>query len=219
MTATRNAATTRARIIAAASDEFGRHGIAGARVDRIARAARINKRMLYHYFGGKAQLYSAVLEAELAAGAFAEAAVGLGERLDAMQLAYAANGGRVRLLTWEALAAERSAIADERERRAEWRARVDRLREEQLAGKLRVACEPAQLELSLLALAMFPFAFPQLTRLIAGRSPDDPEFLAERREFFGALARTLESGQTPAVAGAEASPPAKPRYRLIAKVT
>src|SRR5712691_1278983 len=47
------------RILAAATEEFTKHGIAGARVDRIAAAANSNKAMLYAYFGNKEQLFEA----------------------------------------------------------------------------------------------------------------------------------------------------------------
>src|SRR5450432_2914601 len=50
--ATRNPGRTRERILSAALKEFAAKGFAGARVDTIARRAAINKRMLYHYFGG-----------------------------------------------------------------------------------------------------------------------------------------------------------------------
>lgn len=53
---------TRASILAAATREFAENGIGGARVDSIAERAGINKRMLYHYFGDKEQLYLVVLE-------------------------------------------------------------------------------------------------------------------------------------------------------------
>src|SRR5256885_13813045 len=53
---------TRAAILAAATDEFARYGLGGARVDRIAERARSNKRMLYYYFGSKDALFLAVLE-------------------------------------------------------------------------------------------------------------------------------------------------------------
>ena len=56
----RNAEDTKRRILAAATEEFTRHGIAGARVDRIAAAAHSNKAMLYAYFGNKEQLFEAV---------------------------------------------------------------------------------------------------------------------------------------------------------------
>lgn len=53
---------TRARILRAAVAEFSARGFSGARTARIARRARINVRMLYHYYGGKDALYVAVLE-------------------------------------------------------------------------------------------------------------------------------------------------------------
>lgn len=53
---------TKARILAAAEHIFSEKGPAGARVDEIALAANINKRMLYAYFGNKEALYEAVLE-------------------------------------------------------------------------------------------------------------------------------------------------------------
>ncbi len=52
----------RRRILAAAKQEFAGHGFEGARVDRIAASAEINKAMLYYYFGDKEALYLAVLE-------------------------------------------------------------------------------------------------------------------------------------------------------------
>jgi len=53
---------TRERILAAAVAEFAARGLDGARVDAIARRARANKRMIYHYFGSKDDLYLASLE-------------------------------------------------------------------------------------------------------------------------------------------------------------
>ena len=58
----RNPQRTHAAILEAATDEFAAHGFGGARVDSVARRARANKRMLYHYFGDKEALYLAVLE-------------------------------------------------------------------------------------------------------------------------------------------------------------
>ncbi len=58
----RDAAATQRRILAAATAEFAHHGLNGARVDVIAARARANKRMLYHYFGNKEQLFQRVLE-------------------------------------------------------------------------------------------------------------------------------------------------------------
>ncbi len=52
----------RLRILEAAKQEFAAHGLAGARVDRIAAKAGANKRMLYYHVGKKDDLYLAVLE-------------------------------------------------------------------------------------------------------------------------------------------------------------
>lgn len=59
---TRDADATKARILAAATAEFSRLGLGGARVDEIADKAKANKRMIYHYFGNKEDLFTAVLE-------------------------------------------------------------------------------------------------------------------------------------------------------------
>ena len=61
-TPTRDAEATKARILAAAKAEFARLGLGGARVDEIAEKAKANKRMIYHYFGNKEDLFTAVLE-------------------------------------------------------------------------------------------------------------------------------------------------------------
>jgi TetR/AcrR family transcriptional regulator len=60
------------RILAAAAEAFARDGYGGARINAIARRAATNKRMLYHYFGGKERLYTAVLEDAYAAFRTAE---------------------------------------------------------------------------------------------------------------------------------------------------
>jgi AcrR family transcriptional regulator len=53
---------TRQEILDVALREFARNGYSGARVDDIAAKTRTTKRMIYYYFGGKEQLYIAVLE-------------------------------------------------------------------------------------------------------------------------------------------------------------
>ena len=57
----RNSALTKASILAAGRLEFAERGFEGARVDAIAERAGANKRLLYHYFGNKEDLYRAVL--------------------------------------------------------------------------------------------------------------------------------------------------------------
>ena len=62
-TATRSSEETRRRLLATAMEEFAEHGIAGARVDRIAETAGVNKQAIYAYFGSKESLFDAVYDA------------------------------------------------------------------------------------------------------------------------------------------------------------
>src|SRR5262249_12498322 len=55
--------TTARRIVAAAEEIFAEQGLAGARMDEIARAAKVNKALLYYYFRSKEELHRFVLEA------------------------------------------------------------------------------------------------------------------------------------------------------------
>lgn len=71
---------TRGSILAAAIHEFSLRGYEGARVDAITKRAKVNKRMLYHYFGGKDGLYLAVLEGRYQAIRSAEAELDLTHR-------------------------------------------------------------------------------------------------------------------------------------------
>ncbi|MEU3186032.1 TetR family transcriptional regulator [Streptomyces sp. NPDC006923] len=65
---------TKARLLEAATQEFATYGIAGARVDRIAVSASVNKNLIYVYFGNKEQLfdtvYAAAIEELLSAAPF-----------------------------------------------------------------------------------------------------------------------------------------------------
>src|SRR6059058_40927 len=58
----RDADRSQSTILAAARDEFAEYGLGGARVDRIAERAALNKRLIYYYFEDKEKLFQAVLE-------------------------------------------------------------------------------------------------------------------------------------------------------------
>src|ERR1700686_4316959 len=69
--------TTARRIVATAEEIFAEQGLAGARMDEIARAAKVNKALLYYYFRSKEELYRFVLEtllSQLRAGVGAKGA-------------------------------------------------------------------------------------------------------------------------------------------------
>ncbi len=93
---------TRQRIVAAATTEFAAHGLAGARVDRIAATARSNKAQLYHHVGNKDALFDAAVSTHVAATVdrvplTVDDLPGYAVRL---YDAYLADATLVRLLTW-----------------------------------------------------------------------------------------------------------------------
>src|SRR5882757_17176 len=75
----RPATVSPARILAAAALEFAARGFAGARVDRIARRARVNKAMIYYHFRSKQELYRALLRQTFTMAADRFQAIGAGE--------------------------------------------------------------------------------------------------------------------------------------------
>lgn len=99
---------TRQRLLDAATAEFAEHGLAGARIDRIAQAAGVNKERIYQYFGKKDDLFAAVLDARLRAsmddvpmtGVGADAVGDYAGRLFDHHLA---DGVIPRLVFWEGL--------------------------------------------------------------------------------------------------------------------
>jgi AcrR family transcriptional regulator len=108
----RSPVQTRDKILKAATAEFAQYGLAGARVSRIVTNAEANPRMLYHYFGSKAELYIAVLEEALGALRSQELALdveqlapieGLLQLFDFMNHHFEQNTHLVRLLTTENL--------------------------------------------------------------------------------------------------------------------
>jgi TetR/AcrR family transcriptional regulator len=209
---------TRRSILDAAGVEICRHGPAGARIDAIAEAAGINKRMLYHYFGNKDGLLAAVFGDRF--GSTSERhEVSLSAALIERTRRSAEQPDEIRLLMWEALADTGDDVAGQVERAAAWRDRVDQIGAAQRAGRLAGDVDAAQLALTFAAIAMFPFAFPQLTRLITGLAVTEPGFVAARIEHVAALAALLESKQNDAGKTEPAADAAKPRFRLTANVT
>jgi TetR/AcrR family transcriptional regulator len=191
--ARRNPARTRARILAAALREFSGKGLAGGRVDAIARRAGVNKRMLYHYFGGKEALFHAILRRKLAQQA-RWLATTPDDPADSLPYWFARALGDpawIRLMEWEALERGARPLTGEAERRSAFSHALVRLREHQAEKLVDPDLDPAQLLLSMIALTTFPLAFPQITRLVTGSAPTSPGFRRRRTAFLRLFADRL----------------------------
>jgi AcrR family transcriptional regulator len=190
----RNPQQTQQRILEAALQEFSAKGFAGARVDVIARRARINKRMLYHYFGDKEGLFREVLRRKIAERAawLASAPEEPAERLPVWFQLACRDREWVQLLEWEALQWGEKKVIDEERRQESVGKAVERVRQQQAKGLLDPTLDPGQLLLSMMALTAYPVAFPQLARLATGLSVSDEKFQKQREAFLRQFALLLQ---------------------------
>jgi TetR/AcrR family transcriptional regulator len=189
--AARNPRESQERILDAALKEFAAKGFAGARVDAIARAARINKRMLYHYFGDKEVLFREVIrrKMEKRAAWVASAPEDPTENLPHWFQLACSDPNWVRLLEWEALQWGEGKVIAEEHRREAYASALEHVKDLQSRGVLAADLDAGQLLLSMIALTTYPLAFPQVVRLATGLAPSDPEFKSRREQFlrrFGA---------------------------------
>ena len=199
VTSSRDPVRTRQRILSAAGREFVAKGFAGARVDAIARAAKVNKRMLYHYFGDKEGLYRATLHEGIATNLdlVAAAPPDPADLLPFLFARAAKRGDGIRMLQWEALGAgDRKPIAEE-ERRKAWVEGTERIRDAQRAGLLHQDLDAEYLVLALMALTIFPQAFPQVVRMVTGARLSDAEFQKRQARFLRRLGICLRPSSSP----------------------
>lgn len=148
----RNSEASKERILEAAMAEFSAHGIAGARVDRIAKAAGCNKNLIYIYFENKEKLFTTVLEKNLVRVyqvlAFtSDDPAGYAGRLFDFVIA---NPDLMRLLAWSNL---EQATTDSSERVASRDAKIAELREAQEAGQIAETFSPDFLLTAIMTLA------------------------------------------------------------------
>lgn len=188
------AESTRAAILRAALREFASEGVAGARTDAIARAAKVNKALLYYYFKDKETLYGAALDQ-----AFGELFQRLHEVLDRhlspreKMLAYvgtyfdflAANPHYPRLVHQEMISAGRSGSPHlerivERYMRPVFLRLAGVFEEGKRCGEFREVA-PEQFVPSMIAVVVFYFAGAPMMRMIMGGNPLSPERLGARR--------------------------------------
>ncbi|RJL31594.1 TetR/AcrR family transcriptional regulator [Bailinhaonella thermotolerans] len=183
---------TRDALLCAARAEFAEHGIAGARVDRIAQRAGVNKERIYGHFGNKEKLFDAVMRDALDEVAESVALPG-DDPVDYVGRIYdfhRDNPTVVRLLMWEALHYRQEALPGEAQRVAQSARKV-----ESLARGLGRDPSPdvARLVLTLIGLAVWPNAMPTVARLIVGPEADTPEGKDRMRDHVVEFARAALS--------------------------
>jgi AcrR family transcriptional regulator len=208
-----DAEDTRRRIFAAAAAEFAEHGLAGARVDRIATAARANKQAIYLYYGSKEKLFADILRAKLEE-------VGASTSIEPDALAesvgqifdwYQEHPELIRLLLWEALEACDEPDESERERRDGYRERVHQFVDGGVAQDLpedeRVRAAQ-DLLFTVMGLIAWNFAVPKMCRMVLDEETDQAA-LARRRETVIEVARRLATTPDASKAGSRSKGPGR----------
>jgi AcrR family transcriptional regulator len=184
----------RARILAAAQAEFAGKGLAGARVDEIARRAGANKRMLYHYFGNKEALFLLTLERAYEQIRTAERALNLARlappaamrRLVGFTFDYLAqNPHFITLLNSENLHEARH-LKTSRRIREMHSAMIEMiagvLHRGAAGGDFRAGIDAVQLFISVTGISYFYFSNRHTLSAIFGRDLMAPAAMRERRE-------------------------------------
>jgi TetR/AcrR family transcriptional regulator len=185
---------TRAAILDAAVREFAQEGIAGARIDAIARAARVNKALLYYYYRDKERLYGAALDhvfSGLRQRIFAVLDQGLSPRETILAWAgahfdYVARAGiNPGLLSREMMRAGRHGSPHlQRLARNYFRPVSQRLlavmRQGMASGEFR-RVDPLHFLFSVISMIVFYFSSAPLIRLLRGEDPLAPAQVAARR--------------------------------------
>lgn len=185
-----DASSTRTRLLAAAREEFAAHGIAGARVDRIARLAGVNKERIYGYFGSKERLFDAVVaEAKIEhVTALGNPSGDLAEYVGRLYDYHRDHPTLLRLLLWEALYYGSEPPADAGRRTALYGDKIDAL-----AGAL--GAEPnrdtAATLHTLIGLAVWPHAMPQLRRFMLYADDEETAHRAIRSQVVNFARRAV----------------------------
>lgn len=183
-------AATKAALLEAARTEFAAYGVAGARVDRIAERAGVNKERIYGHFGSKEKLFDTVIKSALDEVAAAVAMPGKdpAEYVGNLFDFYSAHPDLVRLLMWEALH-----YRGEDDLLPGQELRVDKCRSKTESLAEGLGREPdasvARMVFSLVGMAMWPSVMPQLARITVGEEAATPEGREALREHLVAFVR------------------------------
>ncbi|WP_329459054.1 TetR family transcriptional regulator [Streptomyces sp. NBC_01497] len=194
---------TRQRILEAAKQEFSRHGLAGARINRIATEARAGKERLYAYFPSKETLFAAVGDRLIAdvAGTAALRGEDLPGYVGALFDVFVEDPNNARLHDWYSLQA--GGDVPDAGGEARLQPKIDMIGEARLAGHVDPSWNPVGLMLLLIDIAR-TLAIPHAMTEPLARADGEPSDVATRRREAVAAARRLIAPAGPAPAGGPA---------------
>jgi AcrR family transcriptional regulator len=182
-------------ILSVATKLFAAKGPDGTRMEDIATKAHVSKGLPNYHFPTKEDIYREVFARKLAdlRKALQETPVDPSDALVYWYNIYCRDPDVTHLLQWEALKVSNGGeLVNEEERQTFYKEAASKVREAHSRGLLSSDLNSEHMVLAIIALASFPVAYPNFTKLITGRSPDDPSFQEEQIKFLRILADKLK---------------------------
>ena len=170
-------------------------GFSGARVDTIARKAKVNKQLIYYYFDSKVGLYEAVLgelmtrsdERMWAGDPHPSVSVAVKAHID--RLLDQGGAEWLRFWLWEAL--QTTSHGRDIDRARVWTRWVTAFEHAQKSGEINKAFDPKMLALALNSIIATPYMTPLITKLITGMDPNSDAFKKKQASLVQNLVKAL----------------------------
>jgi TetR/AcrR family transcriptional regulator len=185
----------RQAIVDAAIQEFSTKGFSGARINTIARKAKVNKQLIYYYFGSKVGLYEAVLGQLIRRW---DERMGAGDPHPPASVAVKAHTDRllgqggaewIRFWLWEAL--QSTSHGRDVDRARVWARWVDVFKYAQKNGEISKDYDPKMVALLLNSIIVTPYMTPLITELITGMDPNSDAFRKKQARLVQNLVAAL----------------------------
>ncbi|MBU8915987.1 TetR/AcrR family transcriptional regulator [Bacillus sp. FJAT-29953] len=190
----RNAERTRRKILDAAKEEFFEKGYNGARIESIAKRAKVNKQLIYHYFKGKEELINETI-ADFAASVPTGNLILPANPVNVAEFRYKVNIEHLteflKFTAWEAVESIPENSNGTESRRKVLQSYVEDMRAKQEMGLVPKELDPAFITLMISSLTIYPVLYSNVTEMITGLTPESPEFQEKWASFLQMISERI----------------------------
>jgi TetR/AcrR family transcriptional regulator len=185
----------RQAIVEAGIGEFSTKGFSGARINTIARKAKVNKQLIYYYFDSKVGLYEAVLghlirrwEERMEAGD-PHPSVSVAAKAHTDRLLGQGGTEWIRFWLWEAL--QMTSHGRDVDRARVWARWVTVFQHAQKSGEISTDYDPKMVALAMNSVIVTPYMTPLITKLITGMDPNTESFKKKQADLVQNLVKAI----------------------------
>ncbi|MDQ0232072.1 TetR/AcrR family transcriptional regulator [Metabacillus malikii] len=184
----RNAERTRQNILQAAREEFFDKGYTGTRIESIAKRAGVNKQLIYHYFKGKDELINETINAFVAEQLPTGNLTLPADPVQIAEFRYKVNKDYLKdflkFSAWEAVDNLPDSLKGEEQRKKVLQSYNEDIKSKQENGLVPKELDPELITLMMSSLTIYPLLYGEVTKMITGLHPDDPEFQEKWMRFL-----------------------------------